>query len=416
MKLYKFQQGIVNQLHNKYRCAIYSGCGTGKTIMASELLTYRTGKTLLVCQASKVSDWIEHFQTYYPSVKVFNLRKVTQLEEFNGYASTCIGVINYDLIYRREINRFNTLVLDESSEIKYDNTKKSRAILSLVSPKTSIILLSGTPCGGHYENLYTQAKLLGIGMTKTEYWNRYVVWYDIPIPGRPYGIKKVVGYKNVDDLMNRLTNCGAMFVKSEDVLDLPEQTFTIKTVEKPIALKRFEQDGVVVVKGKEYAAKNILVELTASRQLCNSTDKQQAFIDLVNSIDDRVVVFYNFDSELDTLKSMIKDRPVAEVNGHTNTEQIYHDNANAVLFVQYQAGARGLNLQDGNKIIYYSLTLSSDLFEQSKKRIHRIGTKYPCFYWILQTKNSVEESIYKSLNRQEDYNEELFRAYKRNTV
>lgn len=416
MKLYKFQQDIVNQLHNKYRCAVFSGCGTGKTIICGELLKYHTGKILLVCQASKVDDWIEHFTTYYPSVKLFNLRKAQQLEQFNAYQSRCIGVVNYDLIYRREINRFNTLVLDESSEIKYDNTKKSRTILKMVSPKTSVILLSGTPCGGHYENLYTQAKLLGLGMTKTEYWNRYVNWYEIPIPGRPYSIKKVVGYKNVDDLINRLSKCGAVFVKSEDVLDLPEQTFTVKTVDKPIALKRFERDGSVVVYGKEYVAANVLVELTASRQLCNSKDKQQAFIDLINSINDRVVVFYNFDSELDTLKTLVKDRPIAEVNGHTNTEQIYHDNDNCVLFVQYQAGARGLNLQDGNKIIYYSLTLSSDLFEQSKKRIHRIGTKYPCFYWILQTKDSVEESIYKSLNRQEDYNEELFKAYKRNKV
>jgi SNF2 family DNA or RNA helicase len=76
--------------------------------------------------------------------------------------------------------------------------------------------------------------------------------------------------------------------------------------------------------------------------------------------------------------------------------------------VQYQAGAMGLNLQKANKIIYFSLPLQSELFEQSKKRIHRIGQKKTCFYWYLITENSIEEQIYQTLKERRDYTNKLF--------
>ena len=77
--------------------------------------------------------------------------------------------------------------------------------------------------------------------------------------------------------------------------------------------------------------------------------------------------------------------------------------------MQYQAGAMGLNLQKANKIIYYSLPESSALFEQSKKRIHRVNQKNKCLYYILICRNSVEEKILKALEMRKDFTDELFR-------
>ena len=69
----------------------------------------------------------------------------------------------------------------------------------------------------------------------------------------------------------------------------------------------------------------------------------------------------------------------------------------------------GINLQKCNKIIYFSLTLSSELFEQSKKRTHRIGQDKTCFYWYLITEKSIDENIYKTLQERRDYTDELFK-------
>jgi SNF2 family DNA or RNA helicase len=100
-------------------------------------------------------------------------------------------------------------------------------------------------------------------------------------------------------------------------------------------------------------------------------------------------------------------RPFGAVNGsHKNPEMLCPKHS--ILFVQYQAGAMGLNLQLANKIIYFSPPLSSELFEQSKKRIHRIGQKETCFYYYLVCKNSIEQSIYNTLSKRKDYTDKLF--------
>ncbi|MBZ4650923.1 hypothetical protein [Thermosipho sp. (in: thermotogales)] len=67
-----------------------------------------------------------------------------------------------------------------------------------------------------------------------------------------------------------------------------------------------------------------------------------------------------------------------------------------------------MNLQKANKIIYYSLPLSSELWMQSKKRIHRIGQNKTCFYYYLITEKSVEEKILQVLKERRDFTLDLF--------
>ena len=120
---------------------------------------------------------------------------------------------------------------------------------------------------------------------------------------------------------------------------------------------------------------------------------------------------YTTNDELEVLKSAVEDRPVSVVNGQIKDLTAYENYDNCVTFVQYQAGAMGLNLQKSNKIIYFTLPQSSEHFEQSMKRIHRIGQKNNCFYYLLMVKNSVEEDILQTLKMRKDYDDELFKKY-----
>ena len=85
---------------------------------------------------------------------------------------------------------------------------------------SNVILLSGTPVGGKYENLYSQLKLLGWNITKKEFWNNYInfemVQYGGPLSPM---IPKIKGYKNVDELKKMLKFYGADFLKSNEVFD-----------------------------------------------------------------------------------------------------------------------------------------------------------------------------------------------------
>ena len=97
------------------------------------------------------------------------------------------------------------------------------------------------------------------------------------------------------------------------------------------------------------------------------------------------------------------------MNGIEKNLDAYNNCNDSITFIQYQAGAMGLNLQLANKIIYFTPPLSSELFEQSKKRIHRIGQDKPCFYYYLICTGSIEKKIYKTLAMRRDYTEELFK-------
>lgn len=368
---------------------------------------------LIVCQKSKVQDWIDHIFDNYADVIVYNGTKAECLKRFFAYPydSKQVLVINYDLLWRRpELLKLRdfTLLLDESSLIQNETAKRSKFILKM-QPK-NVILLSGTPTGGKYERLWSQMKLLGWGISKSLYWQQYVKVEYLDLMGNR-SIPIVVGYKNVDRLKRKMAEYGCQFLKTDEVVTLPQQNYQTISVPATPEYRHFHKNDIVKVDGVELVGDTILTKMLYERQLCGQfcTDKLNAFDDLLDSTDDRLVVFYSFNAELERLAERAQNhsRPVSVING-ANKDMTAFAHENAVLLVQYQAGAMGLNLQQANKIIYFTPPLSCEHWMQSQKRIHRIGQSRPCFYYKLICKDSVEERIYRALERGVDFTEKLF--------
>lgn len=100
------------------------------------------------------------------------------------------------------------------------------------------------------------------------------------------------------------------------------------------------------------------------------------------------------------------------MNGSKKDLTAYDQVDDSITFIQYQAGAMGGNYQKANKIIYFTLPLgkgSCDMWEQSKKRIHRIGQAKPCFYYYLLVKGTVEEKNLAALKEGKELTDELFK-------
>lgn len=416
--LMNHQLEVLATTRTKNRVAYYLDMGLGKTYVGSEKAVELGKNILVVCQKSKVNDWYHHFVDNYGHVAdVHNLTewKLEDYKQLNKIHSIkdeylSVFIINYDLVWRRkELTKLSdyTLILDESSLIQNETAKRSKFIINKLNPANAI-LLSGTPVNGKYEHIWSQCKLLGWDISKSLFHRQYVV-YRMSRDGYP----EIVGYKNVDRLKSKLREYGAVFMKTEEVIDLPEQTFTPITIEETKDYKRFMKHSIVEVEGKQLVGDTTLTKLLYSRMLCSTynNDKLDAFKDLVDSTNDRLIVFYNFNDELEKLKSVI-DRPISIVNGSVKDLKAYEEQSNSITLVQYQAGAYGLNLQKANKIIYFSPTLSSEQFEQSKKRIHRIGQNKPCFYYKLIT--GIEHHIYRVLDMRKDYTDELFKEVMKN--
>jgi SNF2 family DNA or RNA helicase len=417
VKLYPHQTDALKVTAGKNKVAYYHDMGLGKTYTGGEkMIQLGASINLVICQKSKIQDWIDHFKSNY-DVNPCDLTKVkaSELKHFikvsYSVPVSSVYIINYELAFRRpelaQLADF-TLMLDESSLIQNEQAKRSKFILNKLKP-ANVILLSGTPTGGKYERLYSQLKLLGWNISKTTYWNTYIDYHFEDMGGFP--VRFIDGYKNVDRLKRKMRELGCHFLKTDEVMDLPEQIFTTVRVPMSKEYRKFRKDRVAEVGGTQLVGDNTLTAMLYERQLCGqySRDKLEAFKDLVESTEDRLIVFYNFNDELCELMRLIGvDRPISIVNGKEKDLDAYVYADNSITFIQYQAGAMGLNLQKANKIIYYSPPLSSELYEQSKKRINRIGQDRTCYYYNLTVTRSIEEKIYKTLAMRRDYTEALF--------
>ncbi len=420
INLYNFQKEVLEKTKSRQRVAYYLEMGLGKSFVGSEKMKQlHSSVNLIICQKSKINDWIEHFKAYYETdVLVFDLTNKKQYEEFFkvlGYKSVLkplVGIVNYELCWRRQeldtLNNF-TLMLDESSLIQNEKAKRTKFILNLNFD--GLILLSGTPVGGKYENLWSQCQLLGWDISKSQFWDTYIKTRLIEVNG--FHLPIVTGYVNVRDLKQNLRNHGAVFLKSSEVIDLPEQV-EIKQYVKPIkAYENFKKDSIVEIDGETLVGDNTLKKILYERQLCGqfNTNKLDSLKEIMESTTSRLIIFYNFTKEKDLIVCLCEKlkKPYSIINGEIKDLEAYSTKDDSITIVQYQAGAMGLNLQQANKIIYFTLPLSSELFEQSKKRIHRIGQIDTCFYYYLLTKGTIEENIYKTLMMRKDYTNELYR-------
>lgn len=419
MILYPHQKNALNQTKDLNRVAYYHDMGLGKTFTGAEKMVRLGAKiNLLICQKSKIQDWITHFEQHYSQMSVVDLTVNGAVLTLVGwkFGMRVVGIINYELAWRRKdllrLHNF-TLMLDESSLIQNRKAKQTKFILKL--QPMNVILLSGTPTAGKYENLWTQAHLLGWDISESLYNKQYINWKLLTVPG---GMKvKVVDksepYKNIDRLKEKFHEHGAVFLKTEECFDLPEQTFIDVKVRAPKEYQEFMQDGYAVLNGEEIIGDTSLTKRLRARQLCgeHAQNKLNAFRDLILSTNDRLIVFYNFNEELAVLIHMCEEakRPVSIINGQIKDCENYECCSNSVTLVQYQAGAMGLNLQKANKIVYFTPPERCELWMQSQKRIHRIGQTRPCFYYKLICEKSIEENIYEALERGTDYTDELFR-------
>ena len=438
MNLFPHQQQALDLTAAHNRCAYYLDMGLGKTFVGSEkLMALHNRINVVVCQHSKIQDWIEHFKTHYSDVAVVDMtvKGAVQTVLEWGYGMPVIGVINYELTFRRKILKTLTgftLMLDESSLIQNETAKRSKFILGL--KPDNVILLSGTPTGGKYEKLWSQCQLLGWKISKDLFLKQYVETEWVENDG--FWRQRITGYKNVDRLKQKLADHGAVFMTTDDAgIELPTKNMIQVKTKPSTVYHKFLKKGVVSIDTgtlgefeldsdfwgsnesyeRELIGDTSLTRRLYSRQLCGlyNPARYEAFRDLLNSTDDRLIVFYNFTEEMERMKRMVEgmNRPVSVLNGETKDLTAYDYKADSVTFVQFQAGARGGNYQKANKIIYFSLPESWELWEQSQKRIHRIGQEHPCFYYLLFCPGTVEESILETLQMRKDYNDELFQKY-----
>ncbi|QPX71404.1 DNA helicase [Streptomyces phage SscP1EGY] len=121
----------------------------------------------------------------------------------------------------------------------------------------------------------------------------------------------------------------------------------------------------------------------------------------------KLIVFYNFDYELEILRTLSDEFTVAEWNGHKHEEIPKTDQW--VYLVQYTSGAEGWNCIETNATLFYSLTYSYRVFRQAQGRVDRLNTPFTTLrYYVLLADVAIERAVKKALASKHSFNEVKF--------
>ena len=432
-------------------CMLDMEMGTGKTRVAIDTALTRSdvGKVLIVCPKAVVGVWRENLNKFYPkgnwccwdNQKGTVATKAEDLKKWMGnnfklYSSdTLFVVVNYDIVWRKELGDyiykeagFHMVVLDESHRAKAAGSKVSK-YLAMLGKKTAYrMCLSGTPMANSPLDVYGQYRFLNPTIFGTNY-SRFLDNY--AIMGGPER-RFVVGFKNQKELSDKF-NSIAYTCKMEDVKDrikLPDHLPPIKryvtmpSKDKKI-MKDLLKDFVTECEAGYVVVNNVLVKLLRLQQITSgycpvkedvfdrngevmelNTAKQDELSDILSDISPlaSVVVFCVFRHDIRVISETARkaQRKIFELSGEKNELEEWKKSKGAVIVVQIQAGAEGVDLTNANHAIYFSLPHSLALYDQSRARLYRPGQTRPVSFIHIIAEDTIDESMYKSLVNKKD--------------
>lgn len=145
------------------------------------------------------------------------------------------------------------------------------------------------------------------------------------------------------------------------------------------------------------------------RRIVNEDESRQVALCEIFEKHPRMIVFYNFDYELDILKGLYygDNVDIAEWNGHAH--QPIPDSERWVYLVQYNAGAEGWNCIRTDTIVFYSQNYSYKVMQQAAGRIDRLNTPYTdLYYYHLKSRSGIDLAISKALKEKKTFNERRY--------
>lgn len=422
MKLFPYQQKIVDEQY-KDSIALFMDMGTGKTYVSMGMFQKsKCSKLLVVCLATKVDDWQRDVSNEL-GLKTTSLNKGTKRNRKILKEENDALVISFESSWRLKelldwVDNDTYIIIDESHKLKNHKSKVGKFARKLGDKTKYKSILTGTPQSRGYVDYYNQFRFLGItDMSYKEFEDRYCEIALIKWSGFP--VKEIVGYKNTDEL-DSLINDNAIYYERDinDEFIPSEMTVKFKKIRKYNQIKK---DRVYEDKSGEMHLFDTTGSLMhATRQLAsgylkgdNLNDSKIKWVkDFVESYDGRIVIFYNYNRELEMLEDALKDEPYSIYNGSIKDLTRFKEDAQGIALVNYGSGSTGINeLVISNVEIHYSVTTSYIDFVQAKKRIDRIGqTKKPLYYYLVM-ENTIDSKILESLKKGLDFDEKMFEKY-----
>lgn len=330
---------------------------------------------------------------------------------------------------------FDTLVVDELSSFKNFKTKRFKSLMKVRPMVKRVIGLTGTPTSNGLMDLWSEFKLLDQGKRLGRFITNYRDQYFRPdkrngqvvFSYKPLPFAEDVIYDKISDI--------TISMKTNDYLNMPElisNHVEVEMSEKEIKIYKELKDELVITLGDEdVTASNAASLSNKLTQMANGAiyldnheiaiihdRKLDALEDLIEAQCGKpVLVAYWFKHDLDRIKNRLEELKVnfKEIKTEASIEDWNKGNIEVRLIHPASAG-HGLNLQEGGStLIWFGLTWSLELYEQTNARLYRQGQKDRCVVIEhIEIKGTIDEQIIKALEEKDKTQSRLIDAVKAN--
>ena len=302
-------------------------------------------------------------------------------------------VISWNEIYKVENVTGAFFIFDEQ---RASGSGKWAKTFIRIARRNRWIMLSATP-GDIWLDYIPLFVANGFYRNRTEFIRRHVVFNNFA------KFPQVQRYLETGVLEN---------YRRQILVDMPVERHTVR-VRRSIHVKHDEELYSRISKTRFNPWKDEPVQNAGGlcylfRRVVNDDSRRYAAVLDVLKRHPRVVIFYNFDYELERLRGLEEDGfSVSEYNSHRHDP--VPEGESWVYFVQYTSGAEGWNCTTSDTMVFYSLNYSYRVMEQAEGRIDRLNTPYSkLFYYRLVSNSPIDRAIQDAISRKKVFNERAF--------
>lgn len=324
---------------------------------------------------------------------------------------------------------FDMVVIDELSSFKSHQAKRFKSLLKARPSVKRIVGLTGTPSSNGLMDLWAEFRLLDLGQRLGRYISHYRAAYFTPDKRNAEVIFSYKPLPGAEDAIYQRISDITISMKSCDYLKLPECVINEVPVvmdDKEMAVYgRFREDMVTKIRDKEIDAANAAVLSGKLLQMANGAvydedrashhihdRKLDALEDLIEGANGKpVLIAYWYQHDAERIRARF---PVREIRVSKDIEDWNAGKISAAIIHPASAG-HGLNLQaGGSTLIWFGLTWSLELYQQTNARLHRQGQKDTVVIHHIIAKGTIDEDVMKALRKKEKTQDALINAVRVN--
>ena len=421
--------------------ALFLDCGLGKTITTltaiNELMydSFEISKVLIIAPLRVAqSTWKEEIEKWdHLNLLRYSIAVGDEKERLKALKQNSdIYIINREnvdwLVTKSGIDfNFNMLIIDELSSFKSHTSKRFKSLLKIRPYFERVVGLTGTPSSNGLMDLWAEFRVLDLGERLGRYITHYRNEYFLPDKRNGAVIFSYKPQPNAEERIYRRLSDMTISMKSTEYLKMPELILNELEInldeEDQTKYKKFKKEMVMTIQEKEIDAINTASLSNKLIQLANGSiyDEDKKFYEVHNKKLDKleeiiesangkpVLISYWFKADKERIEKRFK---VREIKTADDIKQWNKGMIDLALIHPASAG-HGLNLQSGGStLVWFSLTWSLELYQQTNARLYRQGQKDTVVIHHLITKNTIDEDIMKSLKRKDKTQEALMKAVK----